>query len=82
VIILEDAETLWNEIYAFIQSKPLPPGDPQTLTQDLFLHLLATQINEPFLQENHALEAILSQRLAVLHKRSAAELPGSGDRQP
>jgi hypothetical protein len=71
LLILEDADRLWNEIYSFVQSKPLLTGDYETITQDLFLHLLATQKNDQFLQENFSLEASLNERLAELQKMLA-----------
>jgi hypothetical protein len=66
LFILEDADQLWNEIYAFVQTKPHPTGDTATITQDLFLHLLATQKTGQFLQENFSLEASWNERLAQL----------------
>ena len=59
VLISEDANAIWNEVDSFIQStKPLPTGDRETITQDLFLHLLSSQKFADFLSEGGTDEEI------------------------
>ena len=60
----EDAEALWNEIYSFVQTKPLPTSDTETITQDLFLHLLSVHKSEDFLAGTSGLDALLKELLA------------------
>ncbi|MBI3652188.1 MAG: hypothetical protein HY231_14300 [Acidobacteria bacterium] len=48
LFILEDANALWKQLHAFVQSQALSTGDYETLTQDLFLHLLAAPPGEYF----------------------------------
>jgi hypothetical protein len=45
----EDADALWNEIYRFVQSSGISFTDNcETITQDLFLHLLTLKNNDSF----------------------------------
>jgi hypothetical protein len=67
VLISEDANAIWNEIDSFIQStKPLPIGDRETITQDLFLHLLSSQKFDEFLSEDCTEEEIQTELLLQL----------------
>ena len=66
--ILEDANALWNQIQVFVHSQVLSTGDYDTLTQDLFLHLLASPPDEYF-----TCEEILQDFLAYRqHARQSA----------
>jgi hypothetical protein len=69
VLISEDANAIWNEVDSFIQSTmPLPTGDRETITQDLFLHLLSLQIFDEFLSEDCTDEEIQNALLFQLQK--------------
>lgn len=67
ILISEDANAIWNEIDSFVQStKPLPTGDRETITQDLFLHLLSLRKSDDFLSEDCPDEEIQNELLLQL----------------
>ncbi len=69
VLISQDANAIWNEIDSFIHStKLLPTGDRETITQDLFLHLLSWQIFGNFLSEDCTDEEIQNELRLQLQK--------------
>jgi hypothetical protein len=69
LFISEDADAIWNEIYAFIQSaKPLSCNDHETIAQDLFLQLLSLQKFEKFFTKDYSDEEICRDLLSHLQE--------------
>jgi hypothetical protein len=69
VFFAEDADALWNEIYLFVQAIGTPlSSNRETITQDLFLHLLSLKKNDRFLAKNCTNEELRLVLLAGLQE--------------
>lgn len=69
VFFSEDADALWNEIYLFVQAIGTPlSGNRETITQDIFLHLLSLKKNDRFSAKNCTNEELRLELLACLQE--------------
>ena len=69
VFFSEDADALWNEIYLFVQAFGTPlSSNRETITQDLFLHLLSLKKNDRFSAKNCTSEEVRLELLACLQE--------------
>jgi hypothetical protein len=65
----EDAEALWDEIYLFVQAIGITfSGNRETITQDLFLHLLTLQKSDRFSERNYSNEELRLELLVYLQE--------------
>jgi hypothetical protein len=69
VFFSEDASALWSEIYLFVQATGTPlSSNCETITQDLFLHLLSLKKNDGFLAKNCTNEELRLELCACLQE--------------
>lgn len=67
VFFSEDAEALWREIHLFVQTIGISfSGNRETITQDLFLHLLSLQQSDRFSARNYTNEELRLEMLVCL----------------
>jgi hypothetical protein len=69
VFFSEDAEALWSEIYRFVQAIGVSfSGNCETITQDLFLHLLSIQNSDRFSATSYTNEELRLELLVRLQE--------------
>jgi hypothetical protein len=69
VFFSEDAEALWNEIYLFVQTIGISfSSNRETITQDLFLHLLSLQKSDRFSARSYSNEELRLELLVCLQE--------------
>jgi hypothetical protein len=75
VFFSEDANALWSEISLFVQATGIPLSSTcETITQDLFLHLLSLKQNDDFLAQNCTDEELRLELLACLQEMGQSSL--------
>ena len=75
VFFSEDASALWSEIYLFVQATDTPlSSNRETITQDLFLHLLSLKKNDDFLAKSCTNEELRLELLACLQEIGQSNL--------